>query len=86
MWTVHLAAADSAADARSATVTLTVCTRDGEPSPDQADRLRRYLEEHRCLSRNPSPAELETLDAAGRNGGEVAPRPRRAWRQCPFRA
>jgi hypothetical protein len=69
-WTVHLAGPDSAPDA---TVTLVT------PSPDQADRLRRYLEDHEYLSRNPTAAELEALDAAAR--GDTAPvlRRRRLW-------
>lgn len=82
-WTVHLAEPGSTPDA---TVTLMVCTRDGQPSPDQADRLRRYLQEHEYLSRNPTPAELEALDAADRSDGELALRPRRAWRPRLFRA
>lgn len=76
-WMVHLAGPDSDPDA-----TVTLVTR----SPDQAGRLRRYLEEHESLSRNPSPAELEALDAASRNGGEVVPMARRAWRLRLFRA
>ena len=64
----------------AATVTLVTS------SPDQAARLRRYLEDHECLSRNPSPAELEALDAASRNGGEFVSVPRRAWRPRLFRA
>jgi hypothetical protein len=75
-WTVHLAGPDSAPDA---TVTLVT------PSPDQADRLRRYLEEHEYLSRSPTPAELAALDAAARAGGQVALRPR-AWRPRLFGA
>lgn len=49
---------------RTATVTLTVCNRNGQPSPDQADRLRRYLDEHDCLSRNPTVDELSALEHA----------------------
>jgi hypothetical protein len=75
-WTVHLAGPDSDPDA---TVTLVTS------SPDQAARLRRYLEEHEYLSRNPSPAELEALNAASRSGGELALRPRRAWHPRLFR-
>ncbi len=76
-WTVHLAGPDSAPDA---TVTLVTS------SPDQAARLRRYLEEHEYLSRDPTPAELKALDAASRNSGELALRPRRAWLLRLFRA
>jgi hypothetical protein len=65
-WTVHLAGPDSDP---GATVTLVTS------SPDQAARLRRYLEEHEYLSRNPTPAELAALDAAARAGGQVAPGP-----------
>lgn len=51
---------------RTATVTVTVCGRDGEPDHDQAARLRRYLEDHAYLSRNPTPAELEEAAKDGR--------------------
>jgi hypothetical protein len=47
---------------RTATVTLRVCDRNGRPSADQADRLRRYLNEHDYLSRNPTPDELHALE------------------------
>jgi hypothetical protein len=46
------------------TVTIAVLDRKGEPCPDQADRLRRYLEDNDVLSRNPTPAEFEMLDEA----------------------
>jgi hypothetical protein len=76
-WTVRLAGPGS-----DPAATVAVVTR----SPEQAGRLRRYLEEHEHLSRNPAPAELEVLDAASRNGGEIALRPRRAWLPRLFRA
>ncbi len=38
--------------------------RQGLPSADQADRLRRYLEEYDFLSRNPTPDELDVLEKA----------------------
>jgi hypothetical protein len=70
-WTAQLGPCDPDAPQRSATVAVTVCGKDGTPSPDQADRLRRYLEEHDRLSRNPTPGELETLTAAARDGGRL---------------
>jgi hypothetical protein len=76
-WTVHLAGPDSDP---GATVTLVTS------SPEQAARLRRYLEKHQYLSRNPSPAELETLDAASRDGDGLALRLRRARWPRLFRA
>jgi len=33
--------------------------------------LRRYLEDHEHLSRNPTPAELETLETAAQDGGKA---------------
>lgn len=51
-------------DGRPVTVTIAVLDRKGEPCPDQADRLRRYLGDHDFLSRNPKLAELEMLDEA----------------------
>lgn len=51
-------------DGRPVTVTIAVLSNKGEPSPDQADRMRRYLEEHDSLSRNPTPSELEILEKA----------------------
>jgi len=74
-WTVHLAGPGSDPNA---TVTLVTS------SPDQAARLRRYLEGHEFLSRNPTSAELEVLDAASRNGGEFVLG--RAWRPRLFRS
>jgi hypothetical protein len=74
---VHLAGPGSDPDA-----SVTVVT----PSPEQAARLRRYLEDHEYLSRNPTPAELETLDAAARGDAAPAIRLRRAWRPRLFRA
>jgi hypothetical protein len=73
-WTVQLAEPEGQPDPfeRSSTVTLTVCGQRGEPSPDQADRLRRYLETHTELSRNPPPDELASLAEAARVGGRLA--------------
>lgn len=73
-WTVRLAEPDSGLDAaqRTGTVTLTVHDQRGRPSPDQADRLRRYLEDHEHLSRNPTTGELETLETAAQEGGKLA--------------
>jgi len=68
-WRVHLGGPDSDP---GATVTLVTS------GPEQAARLRRYLEEHDCLSRNPTSAELEVLDAVSQDGGELAPVLRRA--------
>lgn len=74
-WTVRLVAPDDEAVLdviqRPATVTVTVCD-GGQPSSVQADRLRRYLEEHEYLSRNPTPAELEALEQAAQDGGRLA--------------
>jgi hypothetical protein len=63
-WIVQAEEAASLPDPteRTATVTVTVCDRNGQPSPDQADRLRRYLNEHDCLSRNPTADELHALE------------------------
>jgi acylphosphatase len=69
-WTVHLAGPDTDP---AAVVTLVTS------SPEQAARLRRYLEEHEYLSRNPTPAELEALDAAARGDTAPVPRRRRLW-------
>jgi hypothetical protein len=69
-WTVHLAGPGSDPDA-----SVTVVT----PSPEQAARLRRYLEDHEYLSRNPTPAELQALDAAA-SGEAPLVRRRRIWR------
>jgi hypothetical protein len=72
-WIVQLAAAAAPADPaqRSATGTVTDCGRDSEPDQNQADRLRRYLEDHQYLSRNPTPAELETLKRAAQDSGRL---------------
>jgi len=51
---------------------VTVCDGSGQPSSVQADRFRRYLEEHEYLSRNPTPAELEALEQAAQAGGRLA--------------
>ena len=75
-WRVHLAGPDSDP---GATVTLVTS------APEQAARLRRYVEEHDYVSRNPTSAELQALDAVSRNGGELAPVPRRARRPRLFR-
>ena len=53
-------------------MTVTVCGKDGEPDPGQAERLRRYLAENDCLSRNPTPAELEALEQAAKDDGGLA--------------
>jgi hypothetical protein len=82
-WTVR--PADPDPSDRPATVTIEVCDRNGNPSPVQADRLRRYLQDHNHLSRNPTPAELETLEAAGRETGELAMRRPRRWRPVVWR-
>jgi len=75
-WTVRLAADPAAgvldAPERLAAVTVTVCDQHGQPSPLQADRLRRYLENHEHISRNPSPGELDTLVRAAEDGGRLA--------------
>jgi hypothetical protein len=77
-WSVRLAEPDPAQPL--ATVTIAVCDHDGRPSATAADRLRRYLEDHEYLSRNPGPAEMETLDRAAKDGGGLAPRvARRRW-------
>src|ERR1019366_4071997 len=39
---------------RLMTVAMSVCDHGGRPPPDQADRLRRYLDDHDSLSRNPT--------------------------------
>ena len=75
-WSVRLAEPDRAQPLT--TVTIAVCDHDGRPSADQAVTLRRYLEDHEYLSRNPGPAELETLERAAKDGGALAIR--RAWR------
>lgn len=83
-WTVRLAEPDAGPGIgeRPVTVTLTVFDRRG-PSADQADRLRRYLEDHEHLSRNPTPAELETLDKARDEAGRLAIRRGRGSRPIP---
>jgi hypothetical protein len=83
-WIVRLAETDGDPDTsqRATTVTLTICDRRG-PSADQADRLRRYLEDHECLSRNPTPSELETLDQARDEAGKLAIRRARRSRSVP---
>jgi hypothetical protein len=71
-WTVWLADPDRSD--RPSTMTIAVCDRNGNPSPDQADGLCRYLEDHGHLSRNPTPGELETLEEAAREAGGLAMR------------
>lgn len=73
-WAVQLAEPDGEPDPaqRPATVTVSVCDKHGRPSPDQADRLRRYLEDHQYLSRNPTAAELEALEQARDEGSRLA--------------
>jgi hypothetical protein len=69
-WTVRLAGPGS--DPGALVTLVRVIARPGRP-------LRRYLEDHEYLSRNPTPAELEAPDAAAR--GDTAPvlRRRRLW-------
>jgi hypothetical protein len=69
-WSVRLAEPDPAQPLT--TVTIAVCDHDGRPSADQAVTLRRYLEDHEYLSRNPGPAELETLERAAKDGSGPA--------------
>lgn len=73
-WNVQLTEPEGKPDPfeRSSTVTLTICGRHGEPSPDQADNLRRYLAEHGELSRNPTPDELAALEEAMQAGSRLA--------------
>ncbi len=75
-WSVRIAEpgcpAKTDAPEHAAAVTVTVCDKHGQPSPLQADRLRRYLAEHGHISRAPGPAELDTLDQAAADGGRLA--------------
>jgi hypothetical protein len=86
-WIVRLAdlADQSDPSVRTAVVAVTICDRDGRPSPDQADRLRCYLKDHQYLSRNPTSEELEAVEQASKESGRLAiTRPRRnrlGWRR-----
>jgi hypothetical protein len=74
-WTIRAVEPDGAVldpAQQAATVTLLVSDPRGLPSAAQAAGLRRYLEEHEHLSRNPTPAELDTLDEAAADGGRLA--------------
>jgi hypothetical protein len=88
-WTVQLAAAAAEAglDAPQcpAAITVIVCDQHGHPSPVQADRLRRYLENHEHISRNPGPAELAALDQAAKGGSRLALTRARRRRLVPVR-
>jgi hypothetical protein len=78
-WSVRLAEPDPAQPL--ATVTIAVCDHDGRPSATAADRLRRYLEDHEYLSRNPTAAEMASIEQAGRRDGRLGVR--RSWRRRP---
>lgn len=67
-WFVQLdeSAANPDPSLRTATVTVSVRGKDGQPSPDQADRLRRYLEDNDCLSRSRQRGILGSLRRGSR--------------------
>jgi hypothetical protein len=91
-WAVRLAEpGDEAvldAAGQSAVLSITLVDHRGQPAAQQADRLRRYLEDHQHISRNMTPAELDTLEQVAL-GRLAVPRPRRLrlpeWRGAPGR-